>query len=155
MQELSHVFYSFTLTDSKYLKYTNFKKLSSTLQSTNWAQLYRTRDSESATNIFVQTIKNSIQICTVYKKVRHKNVKRKDWITNGLVKSINYRNELYINLKKNPQDNALKTEYNNYKKNLVKLINKTKTNYYKQQIEQNKHNKQYLWNTVNKLKKKR
>lgn len=145
--------YNSIKTDSKYLKYTNFKKLSSTLQSTNWAQLYRTRDSESATNIFVQIIKNSIQICTVYKKVRHKNVKRKDWITNGLVKSINYRNELYINLKKNPQDNALKTEYNNYKKNLVKLINKTKTNYYKQQIEQNKHNKQYLWNTVNKLKK--
>lgn len=76
---------------------------------------------------------------TITKFIKHKNVKLKQWITNGLVNYINKRNNLFAKLKKNADNAILKEEYSNYKRHLDKLIRKRKEDFYMSSINKTKN----------------
>lgn len=86
-------------------------------------------------------------------KIKHNKIKRTKWITNGLVNSINKRDKICMQLKREPHNIELQTHYKNYKQKLTKLIKQTKANYYRAKINKNKENPQYLWKTVKEIGK--
>ena len=87
-----------------------------------------------------------------YNKYRHKKCK---WITFGLLKSIEFRDNLYRELKKTPID---KDDYRNKKINLRtynRIINRSKTylkkRYYAEKFHQLKNNIKLTWRLINEV----
>ena len=56
--------------------------------------------------------------CLLYISI-NKHKSRLPWITNSIIKSIKYKNKLFIKMKINPD---LKLTYNNYRNRLCKII---------------------------------
>ena len=87
-----------------------------------------------------------------YNKYRHKKCK---WITFGLLKSIEFRDNLYRELKKTPID---RDDYRNKKINLRtynRIINRSKTylkkRYYAEKFHQLKNNIKLTWRLINEV----
>lgn len=138
-----------TKSQIKYKKILDIDKLKKILSKINWENLYMKETSELATQYFVNILNHEIENCTSKIKINSKNKKRKDWITQGLVKSINKKNELKKELTKNPDNSELEQKYKSYRNKLNNLIKITKSSFYKKQIDQNQNNSKNLWNVIN------
>lgn len=89
----------------------NKEQLISLLVDEKWNEVYTEQNVNVATKSFVNTLKKYIGQCTQTKTLRRSEVKRNSWITTGLIKSINRKNELYKKLQKNPDNHILKHEF--------------------------------------------
>ena len=82
------------------------------------------------------------------------------WITNGLIKSINYKNFLYEKWKKSKNnknklgDSDLYEKYKNYRKRLRLLIKSAKNKFYSDRFDQCKGNSKKTWELINELRGK-
>jgi len=87
-----------------------------------------------------------------FNKHRHKKSK---WITNGILKSISYRDKLYAKYKKTPSTSAyhdeLKTHLNLYNRMLRKCIRQTKKIYYETLFTKYKNDIKKTWGCVNSI----
>ena len=75
-----------------------------------------------------------------FNKHKHKN---SNWITKGIVRSIKYRDKLYLQLKRTPVDserhNILKLNLKTYQSILKRLIRDAKKQYYQKQFKKYKN----------------
>ena len=76
-------------------------------------------------------------------------------MTYGILRSIKYRDEMYITYKKSPQNSA---EYHTFKNNLrvfnsilKRVIREPKINYYNEVFEKNKRNIKAIWKTISEI----
>ncbi len=87
-----------------------------------------------------------------FNKRKHK---RSKWITYGIIKSINYRDELYKKLKMTNPDSALytalKTNLDVYNNILRKSIWLQKKLYYEACFEKYKHDIKKTWKIINEV----
>ena len=87
-----------------------------------------------------------------FNKHRHEN---SSWITQGVIKSIRYRDKLYRELKSSdrssPRHFQLKNTLSIYNKLLKKTIREAKTIYYNQRFEENRTNIKNTWVTINEI----
>ncbi|KAJ8982402.1 hypothetical protein NQ317_017204 [Molorchus minor] len=127
----------------------NYKALGNLLQNESWDTVYNIKGAEPATKEFIQILNKAIQNSTFI--VKTKNRKRKVWITNGLIKSINKRDDMYHNLLKNQGDENLKNNYKIYRNKVNKLIKAAKQSYYKNQIKLNSNDNSKLWNIISEI----
>lgn len=130
-------------------KYIDYRKLKLNLQNEEWCDVYENNCLHTATEIFIRKLKLYTENSTIILQLKNHQKPKKDWITIGLVKSINTKNEMYKKVIDNPEDENLTREYKNYKNKLTSLIKKVKLNYYKNLINKNKNSNQDLWQTVN------
>lgn len=133
----------------RYRNILNMDKFSEILSQKDWSELYQCENAESATEYFVNFLQNEINKCTSKIKIKRINKKRKDWITDGLVKSVNTKNIYQKQLLKNPHDKDLERKYKNYRNKLNSVIKTAKTNFYRSQIEQRPYDSKTLWSVVN------
>lgn len=140
----------------KYYSYIDYKTLKNKLSKVNWDFLYENipnnDKSEIITERFSNYISDQIKKHTRYKKIPQARIKRKKWITNGIVNSVNEKNKLYLDMKRNPRDYHLKEKYDNHKNLLEKVIEQRKKNYYKNMIDKNSNNNNKLWKVVNDIR---
>lgn len=144
-----------TTANSKFYKQINEGKLIQIIKSTDWKYFFEINDLENSVTEFVRLVQTAIDGSSKLIKVKNKDIKRKPWVTRSLLESINRKNTMYARLKKNPQNEILKTEYNIYRKVLEKAIKDTKMKYYKNKIEQGGADSKRLWQLVNELTKAR
>lgn len=133
---------------SRHTKYIDYKRLKDELSWVRWDEIKSLDVSEEADK-FIKIIQDKINICTNIVKIKHKNFKRKKWINNRLIKQINERDTMYKQLKRQPNNEQLKTEYKRYCNNLNNLIKKEKNNYFKKKIDCNKNCAKNLWSVTN------
>ena len=85
-----------------------------------------------------------------FNKYKHK---RNDWITMGILRSIAFRDKLYVKLKstseQNPQYNTLRENLKTYNKILKKSIQTAKKLYYAKRFDDFKYDIKNTWNTIN------
>ena len=134
----------------KTIPFIDYKKRLNEVDSFSW-DFIEHRSIESAKNIFVKMIKNAVIKNTNYKKIKHWEHKRKEWISKGLITSINRRDQLFKKTQNEPNNIVILNEYLEYRKYLKILIEKTKYEFYKNEIKNRQNNSSDLWNTVNKL----
>ncbi|KAJ8976046.1 hypothetical protein NQ317_014098, partial [Molorchus minor] len=123
----------------------NTEKLKKSLSNIDWENLYTIENTDLATDHFVTILEREIQICTTKLKINSKVRKRKEWITEGLVKSINKKKELRKQLIGNPENTELKQNYKNYRNKVTGLIKLAKATYYKRQVDENPGDAKSLW----------
>lgn len=129
----------------------NYKRLKKDLQDENWYELYEQNNIDLITDTFIKKLTSYIERSTYLVKTNCKHKKRKEWITLGLIKSINTKNTMYQQLLSEPNNRELEKEYKTYKHKLSTLIKKTKVDYYKTLINKNKNSSKNLWVTVNNI----
>lgn len=129
-------------------KYINYKKLNLNLSNETWTDVYSCTDADMATNLFTKKLLNYIKDCTAIKQIRRNSIKRKSWMTEGLLKSIETKNKLYKNVERNPEDTNTLNEFRRYRNKLSNLIKATKNNFYKAEIENNQNSPKQLWKCI-------
>ena len=70
------------------------------------------------------------------------------WITKGLLKSINKKNQLYKQYLHSPSERKLQ-KFKTYKTKLNMLIRKSKRKHFVLKFERNKNNMKQTWSTIN------
>lgn len=134
-------------TFKEYIKYPQLRGL---LRSHDWDTFYSENLVENATAYFVDTLQSMIKKSTVRVKVAKQDVKRKCWITIGLIKAISRRDQMYKLWQSNPNDNVLKSNFTAYRNVLNTLIKNAKISYYKNLIYESKGDNRNMWNVINK-----
>ena len=106
-------------------------------------------------NILESIITNALDREMPLKKIKiHKYKQKKtEWITKGIIKSIRYRDNLYISLKRIPygtmEYDQRKYNLNVYNKILKRSIRLAKFNYYHSKFSKCSYNSKKTWNIVN------
>ena len=85
---------------------------------------------------------------------KHKH-KKSQWITHGILKSISYRDKLYLTLKRLPVDserfNNVKINLKTYQSILRRLIRDSKKQYYQKKFDNCKNDIKNTWCTINQI----
>lgn len=127
----------------------NYNKLKARISKVDWNTIYQLDDVEAITKEFINIVNTEITKSTNIIKIKNK--KRRTWITNGLITSINERDKMYQQIIKDPNNRILKENYITYRNMTNNLIRKTKTQYFQKKIEKNKKDTKHLWNTVKEI----
>lgn len=125
-------------------------KLKAQFQLETWGDIYG-HDVNTGTTNFIEKIKQKITECTQKKRLNRKEVKRNDWITPSLIKSVNKKNKLYKQMQKNPENHLFVNQFKKYKNTLTELLRAAKTNYFRTQLEKNKDNPSRIWQCMKKI----
>lgn len=134
----------------KFVKRLNQQKLALNLRQLDFCNEIIGMGTEEAADFFIDKIKFEITKATTLVKVKPCDIKRKEWITAGLARSSNHKQELFKAWKNDVDNMEIKNKYLAYKNAFNTLIKATKINYYKSLIS-NKPDSKTLWNTVNKI----
>ena len=125
--EIEHKFNKQT----EFKNYINYNKLRSVLKFENYYNIYDEDNIHIAVDLLINKLQLHINKCTNRIKIKHNEIKRNNWITNGLIKSINKKNDMHKKVKNDPENNNLFNQYKIYRNKLNELIKQVKTNYYK------------------------
>lgn len=132
----------------EFKNYISYDKLKNVLRSENYHDIYDAENINNAVDLFINKLQLHISNCTNKIKMKRNEIKRNNWITNGLINSINKKNSMHKKLKNNPENNNLLNQYRIYRNKLNELIKKTKTNYYKNQITESNNCPAKMWQCV-------
>lgn len=132
---------------------TNWNVIKQNLQCTDWNKLQSMDNTNEAWNYFIELIQQNIFSNTVkiVKKISHKNIHIKPWITQNVINCIRKRDELHKKLKNNPYDIHMLRYYKRYRNICKKVITHTKETYYKQKIDDCKQNPRKMWQIINEI----
>ena len=90
-----------------------------------------------------------------YEKFHKHRHKKNQWMTYGILRSIKYRDEMYITYKKSPQNSAeyytLKNNLRVFNSILKHVIREAKINYYNDVFDKNKRNIKAIWKTISEI----
>lgn len=114
------------LKTKKIIKYAD---LNESLREELWTEAYESQNIDVAAEAFVDRLKLLIERSTSSIKLIRK---RKDWITPGIMKSIEKKNHMYKQMKHGrSSDPDMIGRYRQYKNHIEKLIRITKVDYYR------------------------
>ena len=132
----------------------NIENFSEKLKEANWTQVTECNDAQQSFTKYYQTYCNLYNQCFPIKRKKRGYVSRIPWLTDGLRRSIQIKNKLYVQSKKSPTTYNL-TSYKNYKQHLRRLLRISERNYYDATLESNKNNLKKSWAIIkNVLNKK-
>ena len=80
---------------TKEKKYLNKEKLIQQLENENWDDICNVTNVNTASEMFINKLKNYISINTNVIKINFREIKKTAWITNGLIKSISIKKTRY------------------------------------------------------------
>lgn len=130
---------------------TNWNAVKQNLQCTDWNKLHNIDNTNDAWDSFIDIIKHNIVSNTkkTVKKISHKNIHIKPWISQNIINCIRKRDELHKKLKQNPYDIHKLRYYKRYRNICKNIINTTKESYYKNKIEACNDNPRKMWQILN------
>lgn len=131
----------------------NWNIIKHNLQCTDWKKLHSMNNTNEAWNYFIELLQNNILSNTtkINKKISHKNIHIKPWITQNVINCIRKRDELHKKLLKNPYDIHMLRYYKRYRNICKKVITCTKETYYKKKIVDCKQNPRKMWQIINEI----
>lgn len=134
-----------------YKEYINYNTLKVDLINEDWENVYKHQNVDTVAENFIKTLKQNIQKNTKKIKINNRDIIRKQWITPGLVNSINEKNDMYKKLLKDPLNETLKRNYKTCKNKLGRLIQREKKEYFASLINNSKNTSKALWDSVNSI----
>lgn len=93
-------------------------------------------DGNESPKEFIKTVLDVIKFCTDKRQLLRKCDKIVQWITNGLLKSINIKTAVFKRLQKYPDNVELKNEYSTFR-NKLNILTKINIQYFASQIDRN------------------
>ena len=134
----------------------NIDSLNVDLSKEEWLEVFSQTDVNKCYNNFMQKLKSLYDKYIPLITVKHNSTAKTKmpWITQGIIRSIHTRNQLYkLSLQKPTLIN--KQNYKKYRNILTSLIRLSRKEYYSNKLERNKGNINNIWQTINELVKKK
>lgn len=133
----------------------NYNKLKKLCDKTDFNYIFDIQDPNVAIDALIKEIKYLIKEATLKTKPNRSRYKgklilhRKNWITEGIVKSCNTKETLYNLWKLDKNNTKLKDNYKTYCKILNGVILRAKKNYDAEQVNRNISDSRKLWQYIN------
>ena len=99
--------------------------------------------------IFHSVINKNAPMKNLSRKEKH--LRQKPWTTSALKKSMKTKNKLNRIKLKNPSNATFARDYKMYRNKLTNVKEHAKRLYYNQLIQENMHNSQKIWKTINEI----
>ena len=127
----------------------NCTKFTTKMSAVHWNSLLSHQDLNINCNLFLDTI-HSIYLTCFPKVTKLISTKRlqKPWITQGIIKAIHQKFQLYKSYKLGIIDFDIYKQYRNY---LTNLIKQSKKNYYLKKFSDFRLSTRKIWDTINEL----
>lgn len=129
----------------------DFDGLDADIHGIKIGSLLECSDVNTATDLLVTELTDVIKNNTKTRKIPARQRISKPWITRGLMRCMRNRDNLHKKLKRDPDNEMVKTTYKRYRNFCNNLIKKANRDYEKQEIENAKDNKKQLWDTIKKI----
>lgn len=114
------------------------------LEGTNWQSVCSTDDGPIAFKLFYDKFCSLYNYVFPMKTVKQGYKTKKNWLSNGLKKSIAVKNKLYVRQLKNPSIDTI-SAYKKYKMCLNRVIRNAERSYYHSILEDNRQNTKKMW----------
>ena len=138
--------------------FTAFSKdeFNKTLQEALNENVVSTMSINEQTKIFLNTFSNTVNKLAPFRKMTQKRLKKKPWLTRGILKSIKIKNKMFKNLhshilSNNPNDlvNNVNQRYKTYRNASNHLTSNANRYYYNKILIENRSNPKKIWQTIN------
>lgn len=127
---------------------TNYKKLKEKLSTYDWSSLLND-NIDLSLDTFISKIKLEVNKASFTKILKPCQKKRKPWVSNGLIRSINIRDLLYKQTKLYPKNIKIKDTYTKYRKMIPKLVKAAKVQYFQKTINNAQNDPKKIWQIAN------
>lgn len=121
--------------------------LKKNLKNESWLRVYEHDEVDGIADSFIHILTEYIEECTTTITIKKNQRRRKMWMTASICKFVQYKNELYCRLKKEPNNPILKHEYTRCKNDVQKKIREAKLNYFQKRVREGSESKA-LWDCV-------
>lgn len=128
----------------------NKEEFVSRINQADWSEVFAQSDAESAYNNMVYIIKECSDMASTVVKCNKKfNAPDSPWLTNGLLKSMRKKENMYKKTKKKPFNTKLKNRYKLYCNTLNRLLKTAKKRFYEDKIDQAGNDAKQKWKIIN------
>lgn len=126
------------------------QNFSSSLSSIDWNDVYQANDTNTAFNVFSSLFSQIYTDSFPLSIACHKQKRKQQWITSGMLVSIKRKNRLYKRYLKSPTQTTKET-YTTYRNKLNHILRVAKRNYYAFSFNCTKHGSKKTWDNINTL----
>lgn len=121
------------------------------LDNLDWASVYNTHNASTAYENFYIILKGCLESSKVEILKKSNSRKIKPWINNYICTKIKFRNKIFHNLRKHPQNKDLRNYYTQFRNKLQKEIRQLKNSYYQRKLNECNNNPKKVWNLINEI----
>lgn len=129
----------------------DFSKALVTLNESNISELYLIDDPVLLSTLIIEKLQNCLQQNTITSLIPRNSRIIKPWITLGVLRCIQNRNNMQKKLRLDAQNEILKITYRRYRNYCNNLIKKLRRQYDKQQLINANKNTKLIWHTINNI----
>ena len=134
----------------------NYCKLSELVNMQDWHQLFDHNDACTSVQNFQATLSSLIKESTTRKQIFDgKQSFKKPWMTAQLLQLTRKRTKMHNELKKQPFNTKLQTEYTKFRNDVTNQINNAKRKFYLHEFDNCKSNNNDKWKFINNLLNKK
>ncbi|XP_052755375.1 uncharacterized protein LOC128201710 [Galleria mellonella] len=126
----------------------DFVGLDRAVQGLNFDPIFKCSDVNVAAALLNSCLNRVVEENTKIVTVSRRKKIYKPWITIGLLRCMRNRDNLHKKVRKDPDNEILKTIYKRYRNFCNSILKKQKRKYESQEIENAKHNKRKLWEII-------
>lgn len=126
----------------------NYSKLASEISNIDFTSLFESSDPDFAASYLINILKQCINSSSKLISISCRRRPLKPWITPGLVRCMQNRDNMHKSLKLNPNNESLKITYIRYRNYLCNLIKKLKRQHDKEEIRKAGSNSKKLWEAI-------
>lgn len=136
---------------SKIKTVVDFGKAVATLKESNIFDLVSMNDPVALTELFVDKLRYYLLQNTITTLIPRNNRIIKPWISLGILRCIQNRNNMQRKLRSDPNNDILKLTYRRYRNHCNNLIKKLKRKYDREQIDKASKDSKKMWQAVNNI----
>lgn len=126
----------------------DYSALNSYLESIEWEVMLNQKPPNEATDLFIETIKEAINIYSIMKSTSRRKASLKPWITPGLIRCMRHRDRLHKKLRLDKENVILKISYTRYRQTCNKVLKNLKHAYFRKKFTLNKNNLKERWKII-------
>ena len=129
----------------------NIANIKTKFSNIAWQDVITLDDANDAYDVFVSKFNDEFKFCFPYKRISRNKIKKKKWLTKGLLISIKHKNRLFRRCLAKPNNTLKQFEYKQHTNKLTNILKVAEKNYYTDLILNEKKSTQALWKIYNNL----
>ena len=126
------------------------EKFSKLLDDKNWDHVLNTEDAQLSFTFFHNDFTEIYNKAYPIRLIKSGYRTRKEWLPNGIKKSIEHKNKLFIQSKRHPDPEKIR-EYKEYRNKLTSIIRKAEISHYKSLFNEHKNNIRKSWDIIKEI----
>lgn len=136
----------------KRIKVTQYKQVSVALENFNWELIKKSNNPNFICNYIIQTLQSILNEATYTVTGNSRKLRpRSPWINGNLISLINFKNKLFLKMRRRPFDTSLKNRYKKFAAKVKVEVKKCKESYFNAKFKYTQGDIRKQWKAINEL----